>query len=57
MINKWKLKSANIIIPILSNITNHKSFKNLKITETLKDGIKNVRKKKRKFQFRIFKHR
>ncbi len=42
MINEWKLQSANIVIPVLSGITNHKPFKNLKVIETLKNGIKNV---------------
>jgi hypothetical protein len=42
MINEWKLKPANIIIPILSGVTNNKPFTNLKMTETLKNGIKNV---------------
>ena len=42
MINEWKLKSADIVIPVLSGITNHKPLKNLKMTEKLKSGIKNV---------------
>jgi hypothetical protein len=42
MTNEWNLKSTNIVIPVLSGITNHKPFKNLKMTETLKGGIKNV---------------
>ena len=47
MINEWKLQSANIVIPVLSGITNHKPFKNLKMTEKLKSGIKNVGIKKK----------
>ena len=43
MINEWDLKSAKIVIPVLSGITNHKAFKNLKMVESLKSGIKNVR--------------
>ncbi|CAF4209696.1 unnamed protein product, partial [Rotaria sordida] len=31
MINEWKLQTPNIVIPILSSITRHKSFKNLKM--------------------------
>lgn len=42
MINEWKLHTANIVIPILSSITNHKTFKNQKMIETLRNGIKNV---------------
>ncbi|CAF4004881.1 unnamed protein product [Rotaria magnacalcarata] len=42
MINEWKLQTPNIVIPILSAITRHKPFKNLKMVETLKNGIKNV---------------
>ena len=42
MINEWKLKPPNIAIPVLSGITNHKPFKNLKMIESLKSGIKNV---------------
>ncbi len=42
MINEWKLQPANIVIPVLSGVTNNKPFKNLKMTETLKNGIKNV---------------
>ena len=42
MISEWKLQSANIVIPVLSGITNHKPFKNLKMIESLKSGIKNV---------------
>ncbi|CAF1604273.1 unnamed protein product, partial [Rotaria magnacalcarata] len=41
MINEWKLQTPNIVIPILSAITRHKPFKNLKMVETLKNGIKN----------------
>jgi hypothetical protein len=43
MISEWKLNPANIIIPVLSCITNHKPFKNLKMIESLRSGIKNVR--------------
>ncbi|CAF1266771.1 unnamed protein product [Rotaria sordida] len=42
MINEWKLQTANIVIPILSSSTRHKPFKNLKIVEPLKKGIRNV---------------
>ena len=42
MINGWKIQSANIVISVLSSVTYHKAVKNLKMTETLKDGIKNV---------------
>ncbi|CAF0874104.1 unnamed protein product [Adineta ricciae] len=42
MTNQWKLKPPNIVLPILNGITNHKPFKNLKMTETLKNGIKNA---------------
>jgi hypothetical protein len=42
MINEWKLQPPNIVIPVLSGITNHKPFKSIKMTETLKIGIKNV---------------
>ena len=42
MISEWRLQSANIVIPVLSGITNHKPFKSLKMIETLKSGIKNV---------------
>jgi hypothetical protein len=62
MINEWKLQTANIVIPVLSAVTNTKPFKNQRITETLMNGIKNVsfinkiRKfisnKKKKFYFR-----
>ncbi|CAF0976650.1 unnamed protein product [Rotaria sordida] len=42
MINEWKLQPANIVIPVLSGVTNNKPFKSLKTTETLKNGIKNA---------------
>lgn len=42
MINEWKLQSANIVIPVLSGVTNHKPFKNQKMTESLRSGIQNV---------------
>ncbi len=42
MINEWKLQTANIVIPVLSSVTYPKPFKNLKMIETLKNGIKNV---------------
>ncbi len=42
MMNEWKLKPANIVIPILSGVTNNKPFKNLKMIKTLKNGITNV---------------
>lgn len=42
MINQWDLKSAKIVIPVLSGISNNKAFKNLKMVESLKSGIKNV---------------
>lgn len=42
MINEWKLKAANIVIPILSGVTNNKPFKNVQMTKTLKNGITNV---------------
>ncbi|CAF1252239.1 unnamed protein product, partial [Rotaria sordida] len=41
MINEGKLQKANIVVPILSSITRHKPFKNLKIVEPLKKGIRN----------------
>jgi hypothetical protein len=37
------VKPANIVIPIISSITNHKPFKNLKMVEALRNGVKNVR--------------
>jgi hypothetical protein len=43
MIDEWKVKPANIVIPIISSITNHKPFKNLKMVEALRNGVKNVR--------------
>ena len=43
MNTEWNLQTAKIVIPVLSGITNHKPFKNLKMVETLKNGIKNVR--------------
>jgi hypothetical protein len=42
MMNEWKLQSANIVIPVLSAVTNNKPFKNPKMIETLRNGIKNV---------------
>jgi len=42
MINEWKLSSTNVVIPVLSGISNHKTLKNVKLIETLKNGIKNV---------------
>ena len=42
MISEWDLKTANIVIPVLSGVTNHKQFKNQKMVETLRNGIKNV---------------
>ncbi|CAF1066034.1 unnamed protein product [Adineta steineri] len=42
MVNEWKLQGTNMVIPVLSGITNHKPFKNVKMTETLKSGIKNA---------------
>lgn len=51
MINEWKLQSANIVIPVLSGVTNHKPFKNLKMTETMKNGIKNVRINSNRYAF------
>jgi hypothetical protein len=42
MINEWKLQSANIVIPVLSGVTNSKTYKNPKMTDTLRIGIKNV---------------
>ena len=42
MINEWDLQSANIVIPVLSGVTNNKPLKNQKMTETLRNGIKNV---------------
>jgi len=42
MISEWKLQSANIVIPVLSGVTNTKPFKNQKMIETLRNGIKNV---------------
>ena len=43
MISEWRLQSANIVIPVLSGIKNHKPFKTLKMIEKLKSGIRNVR--------------
>ncbi|CAF1275673.1 unnamed protein product [Adineta ricciae] len=42
MINEWELQSANIVIPVLSGVTNNKPLKNQKMTETLRNGIKNA---------------
>ena len=42
MITEWKLYLPNMIIPVLSGMTNHKPFKNLKMVESLRGGIKNV---------------
>jgi hypothetical protein len=42
MISEWKLNSPNIVIPVLSGVTNPKPFKNQKMIETLRNGIKNV---------------
>ncbi|CAF0774571.1 unnamed protein product [Rotaria sordida] len=42
MIKEWKLKPPNMVIPILSAITRYKPFKNLKMIETLKNGIRNA---------------
>ena len=42
MTNEWKLKPPKIVIPVLSGITNHKPFKNPKMIESFKNGIKNV---------------
>jgi hypothetical protein len=42
MISEWDLRIANIVIPVLSGVTNHKPFKNQKMIETLRNGIKNV---------------
>jgi hypothetical protein len=42
MMNEWSLQSAKIVIPVLSGVTNHKPFKNQKLTEALRNGIKNV---------------
>jgi hypothetical protein len=42
MINEWKLPSTNVVIPVLSGISNNKTLKNVKLIETLKNGIKNV---------------
>ncbi|CAF1271729.1 unnamed protein product [Rotaria sordida] len=42
MINEWHMQTANIIIPVLSNVTNYKPFKNTKTIEALKRGIKNI---------------
>jgi hypothetical protein len=48
MISEWKLNSPNIVIPVLSGVTNTKPFKNQKMIETLRNGIKNVIDKKTK---------
>jgi hypothetical protein len=42
MINEWKVKAPNVVIPVLNGVTNNKPFKNLKMVEALKTGIKNV---------------
>ncbi|CAF4891608.1 unnamed protein product [Rotaria sp. Silwood1] len=42
MAKEWKLKAPNLVIPILSAISRYKLFKNLKMIEALKIGIKNV---------------
>ncbi|CAF0831896.1 unnamed protein product [Rotaria sp. Silwood1] len=42
MISEWKLQTANIVIPVLSGVTNHKPFKNQKMIETLRSGIQNA---------------
>jgi hypothetical protein len=43
IITEWKLQPANIVIPVLSGVTNHKPFKSQKMIDTLRNGIKNVR--------------
>ena len=43
MITEWELRPADIVIPVLSAITNNKPFKNLKMVAALRNGIKNVR--------------
>ncbi|CAF3812768.1 unnamed protein product [Rotaria sordida] len=42
MISEWKLQTANIVIPVLSGVTNHKPFNNQKMIETLRNGIQNA---------------
>ncbi|CAF0787906.1 unnamed protein product [Didymodactylos carnosus] len=42
MIIEWHLNSANIVIPVLSGVSNNKPWKNQKQTESLKQGIKNA---------------
>ncbi|CAF4075358.1 unnamed protein product, partial [Rotaria sp. Silwood2] len=42
MINEWKLETPNIVVPIYSSTASHKSFKNGKMVEALKKGIRNV---------------
>ncbi|CAF4724464.1 unnamed protein product [Rotaria sp. Silwood1] len=42
MAKEWKLKAPNLVIPILSAISRYKLFKNLKMIEALKIGIKNA---------------
>lgn len=49
MISEWKLQVANIVIPVLSGVTNTKPFKNQKTIETLRNGIKNVFSRKEKW--------
>ncbi|CAF4458047.1 unnamed protein product [Rotaria sp. Silwood2] len=42
MVKEWKLKPPNLVIPILSAITSRKAIRNLKMIETIKNGMKNV---------------
>jgi hypothetical protein len=42
MINEWKLQPPNMVIPVLSGVTNRKPIKNVKMIESLKNGVKNV---------------
>ncbi|CAF2382637.1 unnamed protein product [Rotaria sp. Silwood2] len=42
MVKEWKLKPPNLVIPILSAITSRKAIRNLKMIETIKNGMKNA---------------